>query len=77
MWQRVKDAALRLRIRLGELLVAVSLTLPEILDQLGVIDLHPLLSPLFGEQKTAAMTTIIMVVLAVMRPVVHIKPGNC
>jgi hypothetical protein len=73
----IKDAAARLRVRLTEMAVALSLALPEILDQLGVIDLHPVLQPIFGDQKTAAMTTIIMVVLAVMRPIVHVAPKDC
>jgi hypothetical protein len=77
MWQTAKDAALRLRVRIGETAVVAALALPDILDQLGVIDLRPVLQPIFGEQKTAALTTIVMIALAVMRPIVHVKPRDC
>jgi hypothetical protein len=71
------NALRRIRVRLWESLAVLALVLPDILDAIGAIDLNPILHPIFGDQRTAVMNTIIMIALAVMRPIVHIKPKDC
>lgn len=76
MLSKLKTSLSRVRVRLGVLLFAFVAALPDILDALGVIDLKPLLSPFLGEDKTVRLLSVMAVVLAFTRPMIHMIPKD-
>lgn len=74
MWAKVKDFLSRVRVRLSPLIAMLVLALPSVLDQLGLIDLHPLLDPIFGDKASAAMVTLMTIVLSLLKPLIKLRP---
>jgi hypothetical protein len=67
----------RLRLRWEAVLAALVTALPVLLDQLGVIDLKPLLMHLGMSPEWAAVLVGLMpFVLAFLRPLVHVKDAQ-
>lgn len=72
---RIKAIAGRVRIRLTALGLTLLVVLPELLDQLGVINLRPLLEPILGA-RTEAVIVVITILISVMKPMVALCPKH-
>jgi len=66
----------RLRVRFSALVAALLTALPVLLDQLGVIDLKPILSHFMAEEWAALTVGLMPFVLAFLRPLVHLEPDK-
>lgn len=64
----------RLRVRLGALAAALITALPVLLDQLGVIDLKPILAHVLPEEWAGLLVGLLPFVLAFLKPLVHLEP---
>lgn len=70
---KLKALLARIRVRLGALALTLLVVLSATLDILGLIDLRPALTPIFGERTELALV-IITVVLGIMKPLISLRP---
>lgn len=74
MWSKCKAHLARVEVRFGELLALALMVLPDLLDTLGAVDLGPVMRPIFGDAWAAKYTPLIVLAVALMRPLVHVHP---
>ena len=66
----------RLRVCWHTLAAAMCTALPVLLDQLGVIDLKPVLRHFTSEEYAALIVGLMPFVLAFLKPLVHMEPDK-
>lgn len=74
MWDKFQKHLARVEVRFGELVTLTLLALPDLLDALGAVDLGPVMRPIFGDAWTTKYTPLIVLAVALMRPLVHVHP---
>lgn len=74
MFAKLKTLLGRVRISIHALLGALVGALPILLDQLGIIDLHPLLGRIgVPEDLQGIVVGLLPFVLAFLKPLIHIE----
>lgn len=73
MLDEIKYIYRRLRIRWHAVAVAVAAVLPALLMYLEGIDLRPILAHVLPENYVELIAALLPLVLAVMRPMVHLE----
>jgi hypothetical protein len=66
----------RLRVRWHAVAAALLTAFPVLLDQLGVINLKPILSHFMAEEWAALTVGLMPFVLAFLRPLVQLEPDK-
>jgi hypothetical protein len=66
----------RLRVRWHAVAAALFTAFPVLLDQLGVINLKPILSHFMAEEWAALTVGLMPFVLAFLRPLVQLEPDK-
>jgi hypothetical protein len=70
----IKSFVKRIRVRLWPFVAALLAALPYVLDYVGMLDLRPIMIYLFGEDRGALMTPLLVLVLAILKPAIHLEP---
>jgi hypothetical protein len=66
----------RLRVRWHAVAAAMCTAFPVLLDQLGIIDLKPVLLHFTSEEYAALIVGLMPFVLAFLKPLVHLEPDK-
>jgi hypothetical protein len=72
MLAKIKAVQARIRVQWHAVYAACLTALPVLLDQLGVIDLKPVLQHFLPEDTAALVVGLLPFVLAFLKPMVHL-----
>jgi len=64
----------RVRVRLTPLVLVLAPVRGVLLDQLGVVDLKPLLAHYLGDQWAVILAPVLAGLLAQLKPALHLEP---
>jgi hypothetical protein len=70
----MSDFLARLRVHWHAVAVAFTAALPILLDQLGVLDLKPMLSNFLAPEYVSLIIALMPFMLAFVKPLVHVAP---
>ena len=74
MIEKIKALWARLQVRWHVLMVALAAAAPDILDQLGIIDLKPILAQFLPENWVSLIVGILPFVLVFLKSVISVEP---